>query len=175
MKKRKTLKHQEEYTDHVDISKLIILTIMTGGLYIIWWIVKNWMDLKKNTNEDIWFMNYVGLLIPFYNIYVIYDQFESIKKVANKKSIDTNWSAGWFVFFLLLGGAMRSAYGSNLVILMISFAISLFVMVTVQDTLNELWDKTQKKLKKRDFFEFRINEIIWLIVGTLTIIGYLSA
>lgn len=167
----KNIKTDKKYSNHLSITKFIILNIITIGIYKIGWIIKNWLNLEDHTREEVTTWHYIGLFIPIVNIFILYSQFVKIKNSAKEKLLKVDWSPGWRTFWTWI-----LMYYSGLVLeidnLLYFFVIvlgieliKLFPLLDIQDTLNEYWDKTQEKLPKRK--NFSIGQWIWIIGGII--------
>ena len=74
------------------VAKVIILTLVTLGIYGIYWYYKVLSEIKEHTGRDYspW-LRLVMLFIPFLNFYVIYkipaDMNEHFKEEGSKQSL----------------------------------------------------------------------------------------
>lgn len=167
----------EQYSNAQAPWRLIILSILTFGIYEIYWFYRNWKHLKKHKDLDIspgW--RTIGLFVPIYNIILIYQQFRDIRDFAVEVGCKTYSFPGRLTCgYIILGGiSFRLALyewkltdpaellGSTVFGLVISL-LALWLLVVVQRTLNTYWEKEQPELTMRTKFSGK--EIALLIIG----------
>jgi len=78
--------------------QLIILSILTFGLYKFIWFPLNWEPLKKYKGLDISDWRATAFWVPIYNIILIYRQFRYIRDFAIEVGCKTYFSPGWLTF-----------------------------------------------------------------------------
>ena len=163
---------EKQYSNKILISKLIILNILTFGIYTIYWVYKNWKYIKEYGKKDIqpgW--RTVGLIVPIYNIWLIYDQFKSIINLANKKKIETNWSAGGltalFVILSIITIKITLRLPDDYIFVflypLLTF-IAILPLIPIQNYLNNYWSKVQKHNLES---KFATTEIILMVLGII--------
>jgi len=168
---------EERYSNAQAPWRLIILSILTFGIYEIYWFYRNWKHLKKHKNLNIspgW--RTVGLFVPIYNIILIYTQFRDIRDFAVGTGCKTYSSPGWLTFgYIFLNGiSLRltlyewkltdpaELLGTSIFGLLISL-LAVWLLVVVQKTLNDFWKKEQPDLVMRTTFSGK--EIVLLVIG----------
>ena len=159
-----------EYSNVESTGKLALFTVLTTGLYFIYWSYRNWSQLKAHKNLDINpALRTVGLFIPLVNIYFTGTLIRDIRDYANEAGIKT-FSLGlvlgmWVIFFYL---GNRLAFYSNPLTALISWVLIICLIIPysmVQDTLNEYWIKEQgDSLPKKGLTG---GEIAVLIIGII--------
>lgn len=149
-------------------SRLIICTILTGGLYTIYWGYKNWNNFQKATNDDI--NPYIQGL--FFN-FTVMNLFETIEySTKSKKSYDFYSWACFFIFIsegLIYNDLLKlsdnqdkiSIYLLSLFTLMLVYP---FCIVPVQMLINKYTKETLKKPLDNHFY---FGEIVILALGIL--------
>lgn len=157
--------------------RLILLSILTFGIYEIYWFYRNWKHLKKHKGLNIspgW--RTVGLFVPIYNIILIYRQFRDIRDFAVEAGCKTYSSPGWLTFgYIILSGISfrlslhewkltdpAELLGIAIFVFFI-FLLALWLLVVVQKTLNDFWKKEQPGLEMRA--KFSGGEIALLVIG----------
>jgi len=77
----------------VSTTKMIVMSLVTLGLYQLYWFYKNWVSIKEQTKED---------MKPFWRTFFApvwaYLCFENIKTTAIKSNIETTLPIGWLAF-----------------------------------------------------------------------------
>lgn len=160
-----------EYSNKFPIKKLIILSILTLGIYNYYWFYRNWKYIKEETKKDISpILRTIGLLIPIYNIWLVYDQFRAIIQLANKKKIKTKYFpitlTLTFIFFSYWGALSRIGGSPQEypIKILLFFPLILLPLICIQKYFNLYWDKTQKLPIRTDFSG---GEVILIIVGII--------
>jgi len=182
----------QQYSNAQPIWNLILLSILSFGIYEIYWFYRNWKHLKVHKNLNInpgW--RTVGLLVPIYGIILIYRQFKDIDELLLKakcKKFFYELSPGGatlsYVFFNFLSARISNLpmkytqiTPTGLLAVMIFeivfFLIAVWVLVDVQKMLNEFWEKEQPHFAIRT--KFTNKEIAILLIGgvfwTIFLIG----
>ncbi|MBI2176168.1 DUF4234 domain-containing protein [Candidatus Woesearchaeota archaeon] len=161
---------KEKYSNKFPIKKLIILSIVTLGIYEIYWLYRNWKYIKETAKKDIhpkW--RTLGLIVPLYGIWLIYDQFRTIIKLANQKKVNTKFSAGdltaVYIGLTLIDNRLSWKLPDQYWYFSLVFTVlALLPLIAIQKYFNGYWDKTQKSPEKTDF---SIGEVVWIIVGVI--------
>lgn len=167
----------QQYSNAQAPWRLALLSIVTFGIYKIYWFYRNWKHLKIHRSLDIspgW--RTVGLFVPIYNIVLIYRQVRDIRDFANQSGFETYSSPGWLTFaYIFLSGILfrlaiykwkltDSEEFSGLTILRLLIdLLSIWLLVVVQKTLNRFWKKEQPELGMKSTFSAR--EIVLLVTG----------
>ena len=155
-----------QHSSKISVLKLIFLSLLTMGIYHLYWFYKNWKFIKQNYKEDIspgW--RTVGLIIPILNIFLIYNQFKSIIEIVKRKKIEINWSAG-LLTFLYVFIEMIFLFGPEKYFILFAFLIPIgtLPLIPVQNCLNRFFDLIEKKSAKT---KFATGEIILTIIGII--------
>lgn len=166
----------QQYSNAQAPWRLVLLSIFTFGIYEIYWFYRNWKHIKIHKNLDIrpaW--RTVGLFVPIYNINLIYRQFADIRDFAMESGLKTYSSPGWLTFgYILLNGiplalldVWKLTGPAGLLGLLISL-LAVWILVVVQETLNDYWKKEQPGLEMRA--KFSSGEIVLLVIGGIFLI-----
>lgn len=145
-----------QYSNVQPIRRLLPLTLLSFGLYILYWYYKNWKHLKNHKNLDI---SPVGrtilFLVPILGYFMLYEQFSEIKGYAKEKGFKT-YSSGLLVLVCFI---------INVFFLWIPFVgvLSIWPMVVVQETLNDYWRVEQPNLPVKK--SFTDGELLVVILG----------
>lgn len=156
------------------IRNLVLLYVFTLGIYWIYWFYRNWKHMKIYKNLDIspgW--RTVGLIIPIYNIVIIYEQFKNIRDFAREAGCETYSSPGWMTAGLLVLFGLSFQLTWKLpdpysLLTWILDLLALWILIIVQRTLNGYWEKEQIGLPEKT--EFSGIEIAVLIIGGIILI-----
>jgi RNA polymerase subunit RPABC4/transcription elongation factor Spt4 len=136
----------------IPIRRLALLMILTGGLYTFYWYYKNSTSLKEYYHEDTSPVLFtILLLIPIVNWIIIYELFNQYEKKLKLENIPSYSSGGNLIVWILLP------------------FLQIWVLINIQESLNELWKKEQPELPvRRSFSDVEI--MIMIIIPVLLFI-----
>lgn len=150
----------------ISLPRLVISTILSGGLYTIYWGYKNWNNYQKATNDDVnpylrgWFFNWTA--IPL---------FDKIRySTQSAKSYAFYGLACLLVFIaesVISYGISKNLISENMVfasILALFFLMLIypFFIVPVQVSINKHTTEVLKKPLNKRFYPW---EIVILVLG----------
>lgn len=173
---------EKEYSDKTSIIKFYVIMILTFGLYFFYWYISNVHKIKKHSKKDImvWWQTF-GIFIPLVNFYFGYEYFKLIKENSQEERIPVSWSPGWLLVGYLFLLALKN-YSAEFILInpglllfllfnIISTLIIAYPLEIAQDSLNEYFEKKERKkkliVKKLPSFE----EIIFVVISWLVIYG----
>jgi hypothetical protein len=79
-------------------GKAILLTIVTFGFYALYWLHRFHVEAKAEAGADYNpTMRTIGLFIPFYNIYVLWQDHQLIEELFDMSAVSS------FVLYIFLG------------------------------------------------------------------------
>lgn len=173
---------KQRYSNAQPTWHLLLLSVLTSGLYELYWFYKNWRHLKLHRNLCIspgW--RTAGLLVPILNFFLIYRQFRDIKSFALELGSETYYSPGkvalgyTFLSVASLAISLYSAQSTNhsvllgftLICFTVALAATLLLMV-IQKILNACWATAQPHLPLRT--NFSRGEILLLVIGGIVTI-----
>lgn len=93
----------------ISVQKFILLTILTFGLYGLWWMYKSWRFFKQKNGLDV-----MPAMRALFAIFFVSGLFERILNYAKEKGWDGDYSSAAFAagFILLqLSSRLRDPYG----------------------------------------------------------------
>lgn len=113
----------------VSKPKLVVLSLVTFGLYEIYWFYKNWMLVKIRTGQNI---------RPFwravFSVFFCYSLFKSVKQSANSLGIPCQMSPGLLACAYILLSAMWDLPDPFWLVGLLGF----LPLVSVQGVINEV-------------------------------------
>ena len=179
-----TAKDQTARTGYpISLNRILILTIVSFGFYLIYWFYLTWRDYRDHTGSEaypIW--HALTLFVPIYGLFRIHAHMRSYNELMRKSGLHSGISIGWVVTVALVAGVFDNA-ALNLsgglafdsytlgaaVASEILFAISLTLVVGlllhVQSILNRYWaglENVQIVPSK-----VRPGEVLCVIIGLL--------
>ncbi|MEH6763239.1 MAG: hypothetical protein V7655_01970 [Aequorivita antarctica] len=141
----------------VTLQKFVILSIISFGLYAIWWMYKTWKFFKEKDNLDI-------MPVPraLFAIFFLNGLFDRVQEFAQSKGYKKTFSSiGCFlgVIGLNFAGKLPEPY------FLISFLSFLFFLPAVE-ALN-FGIRKSVGYEVRDTESFNARQLILLIVGSI--------
>lgn len=140
-------------------TKLIMLSILTFGLYEIYWFYRQWKFVKKVKNLKLtpWAR---GLFAPLF-AYSLFKYIFELSKDADEKQTP---SAGWLAagYFILVSMGRLSGWGW-----MISF-LSVLPIIPAQNHINLLFKKDFPKTEVSTTFNWK--EVVAMIIGGIILL-----
>ena len=141
----------------VSVQKFILLTVLSLGLYQIWWAYKTWKFFKDKDSLDI-----IPVARAIFLIIFLYSLFERIQEFSKSKGYSKSFSSiGYFLLFigLSLSSRLPDPYW------IVSFS-SMFCFVPAIKSLNNgIRESENYNGLERRKFNFR--QIIIVVIGTV--------
>jgi hypothetical protein len=136
------------------IRRLFLLTVLTGGLYFYYWFYKNNCFLRDDLGKDVSpFLRTILLLVPIVNFVIIYELLSHMNEYIEAEGIES-YSPGLntliWIFLPIIG--------------------RLWLLINVQESINELWKMRESNLPVRR--EFSNSEIVVMFLGVIFWISY---
>ncbi len=147
------------------IKKFTIMLAVTYGVYFLYWFERNWQLIKEERKSNISpFWRTVGLFVPILNLFLMYEQFNEIKKLAEEKGIKDTYSPGWRLFWLITINGISLGF------------LTPIVLNKIQTVFNDYWAiKTPNKSIKTSFSWKEILALLFFIgFYLLMLIGLMS-
>jgi len=151
--------------------RLIFISIISCGLYEIYWHFRTWKQLKLTQKLSIspFWRTVGGVFVPFVNYFIVYNLFHLIKNFGEKNETKTFASPFLLSFPYATLGTLSllfaisnelseeipSTFGEAIVILFVDvlwLLISNSILAVVQKSLNRTWQKVSPELKIRERF-----------------------
>ncbi len=154
---------------HIPIARLIIMSILSCGLYEIYWIYKNWKYLKVRDNLDIkpFWRGWFGIFYCHSLLKTIHEDTE-LTQVEEPNFSPSGLATGW-VILLIVGNLVSRAPGDMASI--ISFLIPSFLcFVPVQIYINSVNAKINPNAPHS---KWSAGHIVCLVFGLLVWTGTL--
>jgi hypothetical protein len=158
---------------------LMLLSILTSGLYLIYWFWRSWSDLRREAGLNVspgW--RTVCMVVPILDIVLTIQLFREIEKIASTRKAEPlasptilalsfcllSYIATWFS----IRSAFPNAPSEMMSLIIISYAFSIpaiLLLIPVQRTFNRYWAATQPELPVRT--AFTAGEIVMLLAGAV--------
>ena len=148
-------------------KRLVLFSILTFGIYEIYWFYKNWQAVKKFEGQKI---------SPFWRaifaVFFCYGLFKKVSESAKSHNYRNLYSSGWlataYIFLLLVGNGLSTVdsyeIGFNLIWFIV--VVSTFIpLLPVQKAINFNNEKVKGSSElKRDFSG---GEVTLIVIGVL--------
>ena len=160
-------------------TRLIVLSIISLGLYFYYWGYLTWKQLQPETQDvhyPVW--HALSLLVPVYGFFRMHKHVKVIRDLAAKSGVETSLSPDLaFVLMMLytvLVFAPLALAGSGSILLLFVNAISLTIAITIivwaQAPLNRYWENSRSSTPTSvpvDLWE--IGVVLLGIIGTVVV------
>jgi len=138
----------------VSKTKLIVMSLCTGGIYEIYWFYKNWKLIKERTGQNI---------RPFwramFSIFFCHSLFKSVQSSVNSHRRQSSINPGWLaVSYIVLCSTWRGPDPFWLI-----SSLSVLPLLPVQGLVNGINAKAAPAADRNS--NFSISNIIVMIIG----------
>lgn len=168
----------EDYSNGLDIGKFVVLSVISGGIYLIYWFYRNWKHFKEYTKKPLHpAVRTVGVLFPVADIVLYCMQFIEIHRLAQKEERRTFPLLLTCVGFSLIIVLVWLLFVSEFVfwdmeaqfatqfIGFVAVIIGTLIVIPVQMSLNDIWKHAQKTKILRLWYTN--GEKAWIVIGAL--------
>lgn len=151
----------------IPIGRLVLLSILTLGIYDIFWFAKNWEAIRKAEQRKI---SPVGRAI--FTVFYCHDLFKKVLKSAKKHGYSDSYSPGMlatvYIILLLVGNGLSRIENTTLGldVLWLLIAISSFIpLLSIQKAINFNNSKIVPNFDRNR--KFSRGEIILTVIGVI--------
>lgn len=143
--------------DILSLNKFILLSVLTLGLYEIWWMYKAWRFFKQKDNLDI-----KPAARAMFSMFFLHALFEKIKGFAKQKGTSASYASTWlFIGFVLFTFLSRLPEPYWLI-----SVLSIVFLIPPFQALNEAKLRSSGFIVKEPY-SFNARQIGLLIAGTI--------
>jgi hypothetical protein len=152
---------------YIPVTRLVILSIASGGLYEAYWIYKNWQYIKRRKNLKIkpFWRGVFGVLFCFALLRRIHGDDEA-RAVLIPRFAPGLLAVGW-ILSTILANILGRVPGSSFTVIALLMPSFLF-FVPVQAYVNSV---VRKQNPNASYYGWSTGHILCLIIG---IIGWMS-
>lgn len=150
------------YSFYQPVWHFVLLSILTFGLYDVYWYYKNWKYLKSYKGLEfspVW--RTVGLFIPIYNLILLYNFHKDYRDLVEEEGISRAIYPGRIILVIMASFVLVRLPDPYW---MLSF-VSVIPLAMVQSVLNDLWDKVQPDKRRRE--ALRVRQVMLIVIGAL--------
>ena len=140
----------ESYALRLSIARIIILSIVTSGMYVLYWLYLTWKHLQSETGDvhyPVW--HALTFLVPVYGLFRIHKHVAVIQAVSQRAGVEALLSPALAVTMLALYWLMAmlsansASFGTFIILNLIRLALITTVIVRSQATLNNYWSSVK--------------------------------
>jgi hypothetical protein len=160
----------DRFSFYQPVWHFVLLSVITFGIYDIYWYYRNWKNLKEYKN-----MNFspawrtVGLFIPILNFFLIYKAHKEYRNLIKEVGIKRDIYPGLILLVIIISIRLINLPDPYWLLSL----ISTIPLAIVQGILNELWKEVQPGYIHRTQFSAR-QMILIIIGGVLWFFGILG-
>ncbi len=173
-----------EVTENVDcsffptsITKLVVLTVVTMGLYSIYWFYKQWKYQAGSMDKKIY-----PLARAIFNIFYTHSLFKRIQLASGERGIDSNINytsmatlyvvlgvISWFLDVMDGTAASASEYTNVILVAALAIAvISMYPIIFVQRKINQINNDPDGAINSRfsayNYLVIALGVVFWALV-----------
>jgi hypothetical protein len=156
----------------VSVTKLVVMSVMTAGLYQVYWHYRNWKLYKRSTGISVW-----PIARGVFNIFFEYVLFQRIDQCIKRSGGEFIWSPktraialiGLAVIGLVLSFFM--GFWLSLLWVVFSLGINIYLWIGAQRAINYFESDPLGKGNAR----FTLLNFVWMLVGLHTWYSMLNA
>lgn len=128
-----TRKNIKEYSEGIPIRRILLLMIVTCGLYVIYWFYRSSKFTKEHGKNVNPILRTIIFFIPIVNLVAIYLLFHDIKNIVKAKDISFNVPINFILFIF-------------------GYLLSLWSIINIQEAMNEYYRLNNPNLIERRKF-----------------------
>ena len=135
-----------KYSDAQPVWQLVLLSVVTFGVYELRWFYRTWKQLKRDRDLDMSpGLHTLGLVVPILNIVLVLNLFREIKEYAEEARVRARYPPGGVLAAYLALGAIAWAPAPWKALTF----LSVVPLAVVQHALNGYWRARQPALRMR--------------------------
>ena len=155
------------------------MTIISNGLYLLYWFYLTWKQYRDHTSEEMYpVWHALTLLVPIYSLFRTHAHTRVFKELMTSRGLVTTIAPGWAVAAVVASSALSwstlglsfgeitQASAITIAILnMLSLAVIAWLLMHVQGNLNNYWHHVSsgRLLDTR----IGVGEVIFAVIGVL--------
>ncbi|ENX21666.1 hypothetical protein F892_00904 [Acinetobacter vivianii] len=147
----------------ISLKKFIFLSVISLGLYELWWIFKAWRFLALKDN-----LNIMPAARAIFSIFFLYSLFKRIREYAKEKGYAQDFSSGWmyvgYLVFALLLARLPDPYW---LISSLSFIFLVPAFLALNDAKRQSHEFNvviQEKFNTAQIIVIIIGSIFWILL-----------
>lgn len=154
----------------IPVQRLVVMSILTAGIYEIYWIYKNFKYLKQRSYADIWpfWRGIFGILFLHSLLRAIHDDFQT-NEIRTAEFRPMALATGW-VMLMVIGNVV--GFASSTMSPLISALIQLpavLLLVPVQQYVNSVNFTANESV--RHYHTWSAGHVVCLVLGILVWYG----
>ncbi len=176
---------------YISTTRIILLSVISMGLYWIYWMYRTWKQYRDHTIEmaaesgqthyPVW--HGLTQLVPVYGFFRYHAHIRQYKELMVDRGVPDTLNLGllttvvvinWIVG--LAGGTMRSpepysgtVFVAGVILSIVALVVSIVVLCVMQSNLNRYWESVDGRLMQAA--RFGKGEAVCIVLGVLLWIG----
>jgi len=156
------------------------MSVISGGLYSLYWMFLTWKQLQRETRQDhhaVW--HAIAVYVPIYGLFRTHKHVEVIRDLSLRSGLGSNLVPIVFVFVFGIGGSLNMmasfagiSLATALLIDVFGQAIDIALLLWAQSDLNTYWLHTRRERLSET--RLGIGEVIITGLGALSWLTYLA-
>ena len=138
----------------IPVGKFIFLSIITFGMYELFWFAKNWIMIKNQEKSNIW-----PIARTIFAIFFFSELATKVLKSAKDKGYSKNYSPIFLAIIYFVSSLLSQAPGNFWLLGFISTLTFVPVLKAV------LYNNEKSQNKMNDFEKYKTGEIIAIVLG----------
>ncbi len=146
-------------------KRLALFSILTSGIYQVYWFYKNWEAIKKAERQNI-----SPLLRSLFAVFFCHGLFKRVlgssKSHGYKELYSPGWHAAAYIVLLLFGNILSIDESTNAsIVWLVAVSVSFIPLLSVQRAINF----NNEKLKEGSSFKqgFSGGEVALIVIGVI--------
>lgn len=131
-------------------SRIVVLSVVTSGLYFLYWLYITWRQLQTETRDVHYPVAHAfTMLVPIYGLFRLHKHVGVMQNLALRAEIEISLTPALAVvlvgLYVVLGFVSTSLQGFTglLVLNLIRFSLITTTMILAQSTLNAYWKRSR--------------------------------
>ena len=136
----------EGYALRISTVRIVVLSIVTSGVYILYWLYRTWKQLQPETGDvhyPVW--HAATMFVPVYGLFRLHRHLSVIQELAQKREVESLMPPMLGVTVMSLYWLLALVSGNQqdpmtiLLMSIIGLALVTTLMARAQKTLNAYW------------------------------------
>ena len=170
----------------LSLPRIILLTVISGGLYLFWWFYITWKQYRDHTGEKafpVW--HALTLIVPFYCLFRVHAHVRTYRELMIDRRIASSLSPWFAVVVIFISNSLANIgftegwFGEIskawavwfLVAEIITTTITVWLIAAVQININRYW---RLVLPRASSCRVGVGEVLITILGALALLDTIA-
>lgn len=154
----------------ISVGRLVLFSVLTWGIYPIYWFYRNWYAIKKAQSLNIW-----PVARGFFAIFFCHDLFKRVLRSAKDNGYTTSYSPQWlaaaYIVMVIVGnlwGRTASLGILDLFIMAFVLGVTPLPLIPVQRAIN--FNNKKIGSSQEADTKFSGGEVALIVIGILVLL-----